>query len=98
FNTGSSVTLTATPAAGSTLGGWSGGGCSGTGSVVVPLTADTGVTAPFTPVPTSTLTAAKGGAGAGTVTSSPAGINCGATCAASFNTGSNVTLTAAPAA
>jgi uncharacterized delta-60 repeat protein len=32
--------------------------------------------------------------GAGTVTSSPAGIDCGATCLASFATGSNVTLTA----
>ncbi|HXE06419.1 MAG TPA: alkaline phosphatase family protein [Acidobacteriaceae bacterium] len=34
--------------------------------------------------------------GPGTVTSSPAGINCGQTCAASFASGTAVTLTAAP--
>ena len=32
----------------------------------------------------------------GTVTSTPAGINCGSTCAASFNSGSTVTLSATP--
>ena len=36
--------------------------------------------------------------GTGTVTSSPAGINCGATCSAQFATGTPVTLTAAPTA
>jgi dienelactone hydrolase len=35
--------------------------------------------------------------GSGTVTSSPAGINCGATCSANFNSGISVTLTATPA-
>lgn len=43
-----------------------------------------------------TLTVSKDGNGAGTVTSSPAGINCGPTCAAAFNDGQDVTLTAAP--
>ena len=38
----------------------------------------------------------KAGAGAGTVTSSPAGINCGAVCMAQFTDGTSVTLTAAP--
>ena len=33
----------------------------------------------------------------GTVTSSPAGIDCGATCSASFGAGTQVTLTASPA-
>jgi hypothetical protein len=37
------------------------------------------------------------GLGAGTVTSSPAGINCGITCDASYAAGETVTLTAAPA-
>src|SRR5207244_10398538 len=55
------------------------------------------VTATFTPQ-TFTLTVSKAGTGAGTVTSSPAGITCGATCAASFTSGTAVTLTAAPAA
>ena len=36
--------------------------------------------------------------GSGTVTSSPAGISCGATCTASFSSGTAVTLTATPAA
>ena len=38
FNYGTSVTLTATPATGSTFTGWSGGGCSGTGTCVVSVT------------------------------------------------------------
>jgi hypothetical protein len=37
------------------------------------------------------------GAGNGTVTSSPAGIDCGQTCSAVFNNGTSVTLTAQPA-
>ncbi len=36
--------------------------------------------------------------GSGTVSSNPAGINCGQTCTASFNSGAQVTLTAAAAA
>jgi len=44
---------------------------------------------------THTLTVSKAGSGSGTVTSSPSGINCGATCSASFAAGTMVTLTAA---
>ncbi|KJU83032.1 secreted protein containing DUF1566, partial [Candidatus Magnetobacterium bavaricum] len=40
------------------------------------------------------LAISKSGTGSGTVTSSPAGINCGSTCSASFATGTSVTLTA----
>lgn len=47
-------------------------------------------------VPVS-LSVTKAGTGGGTVLSSPAGINCGGTCVASFPTGSTVTLTASPA-
>jgi hypothetical protein len=43
------------------------------------------------------LTVTRKGAGAGLVTSAPAGIDCGSTCAASFTTGTQVTLTATPA-
>ncbi|HOE40873.1 MAG TPA: DUF1566 domain-containing protein [Rhodoferax sp.] len=43
------------------------------------------------------LTVTGNGTGSGTVISAPAGIDCGSTCSASFNTGSVVTLTAAPA-
>ena len=48
-------------------------------------------------IPTYTLTVRKTGSGRGTVTSSPAGINCGATCAYTFGGGMSVTLTATPA-
>ena len=44
------------------------------------------------------LTASKSGTGSGTVTSSPAGISCGASCAASFDHGTEVTLTPAAGA
>jgi YVTN family beta-propeller protein len=44
------------------------------------------------------LTVAKTGSGSGTVTSSPAGINCGATCTAGYPAGTVVTLTATEAA
>jgi hypothetical protein len=40
------------------------------------------------------LTATRSGAGPGTVTSSPAGIACGATCSAAYTAGATVTLTA----
>lgn len=43
-----------------------------------------------------TLTVNKAGTGAGTVTSSPVGINCGATCSANFSPNSSITLTASP--
>src|SRR4051794_13493128 len=51
-----------------------------------------------TPPPPSNfqLTAQSAGAGGGTITSSPAGINCGSTCTASFASGTAVTLSAAP--
>ncbi len=42
------------------------------------------------------LTVAKGGTGIGTVTSSPPGIECGATCSAGFAPGTSVALTASP--
>ncbi len=42
-----------------------------------------------------TLTVTKSGTGAGTVTSSPAGIACGSACAAEYDEGAKVTLTAA---
>jgi uncharacterized repeat protein (TIGR01451 family) len=53
---------------------------------------------PPPPPPPHSLAVSKTGTGAGTLTSSPAGINCGATCVATFPSGTNVTLTATPAA
>ena len=43
------------------------------------------------------LTVSKSGTGTGVVTSSPSGINCGATCSSGFVDGTSVTLTATPA-
>ena len=51
-----------------------------------------------TGLPKYALTVTRSGAGGGTVTSSPAGIDCGAGCSASFTEGTVVTLTATPAA
>jgi hypothetical protein len=44
-----------------------------------------------------TLSVTKSAAGIGTVSSSPAGIDCGSACSAQFTSGTPVTLTAAPA-
>ncbi len=87
------VTLSATPTAGSAFTGWSGGGCSGTGTCQVQMSSDQQVTATFTLL-VRTLTVTKGGAGAGTVGSSPAGIDCGSTCSHAFVEGTSVTLSA----
>jgi hypothetical protein len=97
FAPSTTVTLTATPSVGSTFGVW-GGDCSGTGPCSVVMDANRSVRVAFNPsVSTSTLTVQKAGAGAGTVTSNPAGIDCGPACgstAASFPTNGLVTLTA----
>jgi hypothetical protein len=90
---GTTVALNAAADPGSVFIGWSGGGCSGTGSCTVALNADTTVTATFSAL--RTLTVHKTGSGSGTVTSSPAAISCGATCSGQFNGGTSVTLTAA---
>ena len=97
YASGTPVTLTATPAAGSTFTGWTGGGCTGTGTCVVTMNAATTVTAGFV-VQSFALTVNRSGNGTGTVSSSPAGINCGAACSTSFSFGTQVTLTAVAAA
>jgi len=96
YNYGTLVTLTAVASSGSTFAGWSGGGCTGTGTCNVTMTAATTVTAVFT-LNAYTLTVAKTGTGSGTVTSSPAGINCGVDCSEVYNHGTVVSLTATPA-
>jgi hypothetical protein len=94
FYQGTAVTLTAAPAAGSSFAGWSGGGCSGTGTCTTTMDADKTVTAAFNAQ--HTLSVAKTGAGSGSVSSSPAGIDCGGSCSAPFDEGTAVTLTATP--
>ena len=94
YNGGTTVTLTATAAAGSTFTGWSGGGCSGTGTCTVTVNASTMISATF--ASTVTLTVATRGSAGGTVTSNPAGISCASSCSANFTAGTMVTLTATP--
>ncbi len=97
FNSGTVVTLTATPIGGSTFAGWS-GACSGTLTCSVTMNAVQTVTATFTQqIQTFALSITKQGTGAGTVTSNDGFINCGATCFANYNSGTVVTLTATPA-
>lgn len=93
FSSGTQVTLTATPSANSSFGGWS-GACSGTSACTLALKSSTSVTANFSTSPTLSVTVQ----GSGTVSSTPAGINCGSTCIADFASGTQVSLTATPAA
>ncbi|MBE7448133.1 MAG: DUF4215 domain-containing protein [Kofleriaceae bacterium] len=93
YDAGQVVTLTATPAANRAFAGWSGGGCSGTGTCVITVNAATSVTATFVE---NRLTLLRAGDGNGRVTSSPGGINCGNSCSALYNSGQAVTLTPDP--
>ena len=92
FSGGSGVKLTATAGANSRFTGWS-GACTGTGTCVVGMTASRSVTASFD-MTSYPLSVSLSGEGAGTVTSSPSGINCGTTCSTSLATGTSVKLTA----
>src|ERR1039457_348580 len=95
YKEGTKVTLTEKAETGSTFAGWSGGGCSGTASTCeVTMSVAESVTATFNLAVTEyKLKVIKAGSGTGTVTSSPAGIDCGATCEASYKEGTKVTLT-----
>ena len=95
FNDAEVVTLTASAAQGSEFTGWS-GACSGTAPCQVTMNEARQVAATFQQeVPrTLTLSVTRPGTGQGTVTSSPAGIDCGSVCQAAFEEGTTVTLTA----
>lgn len=96
FPYGTYVWLSPVPAAGSAFSGWS-GDCTGMGSCAVTLDVDRNVTALFERL-SYQLTLVVEGNGTGLVTSAPAGIECGPTCAARFEPGAKVLLTAAPSA
>jgi hypothetical protein len=89
FNT--VVTLTATPDADSDFDGWSGDADCTDGSVT--MDGFKFCWATFT-LKTFTLTASKDGTGSGTVTSVPAGINCGIDCSEVYEINTLVNLTA----
>ncbi len=90
---GTWVTLAATPDSGSILAAW-GGACSGAGACVVRIDQATSVTATFEPGKSISLDVV--GPGGGTVTSSPAGMDCSSRCQVGFAAGTTVTLTAIP--
>jgi uncharacterized repeat protein (TIGR02059 family) len=104
FANATPVTLTAVADAGYIFTGWSLGSgsaaaCTGTGPCNITMSALSTLTATFSSSTGGTgysVTVVKLGTGSGIVTSSPGGIACGTTCAASFNSGDTVTLTAAP--
>ncbi|CAK0748793.1 exported hypothetical protein [Gammaproteobacteria bacterium] len=90
----SSVTLKAGAVSGCTFAGWS-GDCSGTASTcAVTMSAAKTVTATYNKI-NKTLIVVKAGTGSGTVTSTPAGINCGSDCNEDYAPNTKVTLKAA---
>lgn len=92
------VSLTATPASNQSFSGWT-GACSGAAaSCSVTMNQARTVSASFGPVAGVDFALNITTSGGGTVTSAPAGINCGSTCSANFPAGTAVLLTAAPAA
>lgn len=94
---GTTVTLTAAAASGSTFSGWGGGTCSGGNSTcVVSMTQAFNVTATFGGSSSYALTVTKAGTGSGTV--GPVALNCGSTiCSSNYTSGASVTLTATAA-
>ncbi len=101
YEEGETVTLTAEPSLGSEFVEWE--GCDEEPSATkckVTMDEDRVVVAVFEPESGPSefaLTVSLAGTGSGTVTSSPAGINCGIDCSEAFASGTEVTLTATPA-
>src|SRR5207247_1924966 len=92
FPTGIAVTLAEYPGSGATFDGW-GGDCTGSGpTCLLIIDGDKAVTAAFAAGPSFMLSVAVNGRG--TVTSSPAGIDCtsagGSGCFANFTSGTAV--------
>lgn len=92
---GTQVTLTPTPATGSNFIGWTGDPDCADG--IVTMQGARSCVALFD-VQKWALTMTRTGNGAGSVTSVPSGISCGADCAEVYSYGTQVTLTAAPEA
>ena len=91
YVSGITVTLRATPRAGSTFAGWT-GDCSGTGTCDVLISQIRSVTATFDPLPSYTLSVFSGSNGS--IRANMGAIDCGSTCSDSYVSGTEVVLTA----
>jgi uncharacterized repeat protein (TIGR02543 family) len=91
---GSTVTLEAVPATGSSFSGWSGACADQPAICTLTMSEARSVTATFAPL--VRIQVGTSGGGLGTVTSSPAAIDCGSTCRADLVNGTVLTLTATP--
>ena len=93
YDSGTSVTLTASPASGSTFNGWN--GCDAVSGAIctVTMSASRSVTATFD-LQRFILTVNRAGMGSGSVSSSPPGISCGTDCSEPYGADTVVTLTA----
>lgn len=94
YTHGTTVELTVTPDVGSQFDGW-GGDCSGSEVCSLTLDGDRSATATCS-LKTYTLSVTKDGKATGSVSSSPAGVECGATCEGTYKHGTEVTLDAEP--
>ncbi|MGB2691825.1 MAG: hypothetical protein WBC96_04965, partial [Thermodesulfobacteriota bacterium] len=92
YVTGTSVTLTPTPNSGFMFDRWNLTGDCSDGSVT--MTGNRNCTARFVAIPMRTLTVTS--SAGGTVTSSPAGIDCGSDCTEDYEQGTVVALTPTP--
>ena len=95
FDYNTTVALIATPAAGSSFSGWSGGVCSGTGNCQVTVDQAKAVTAEFS-LNQYNLSVSKTGTGEGTVNSDVGNIVCGSSCSDDYDYNTRVTLSAGP--
>ncbi|MBF0459683.1 MAG: hypothetical protein HQK99_17490 [Nitrospirae bacterium] len=98
YTSGTSVTLTATPAFGSVFSGWTGCDSTSGSNCTVAMSAARSVTATFSLGTSYILNVTKTGTGSGTVTASSGTLSwSGSAGTASYTSGTSVTLTATPA-